>query len=345
MRAAAAGLDIEDVIADLGAPLPHHRFSVMIAKAIEACADLRSVGAAALSALEKRDAEELALLRSEHEIGLLKLTEQVRQQQIDEADMTLQGLAESRRTAEERLKHYQRLLDRSDFTIPEAGAAVALAQIVTPLAKTGLDGKEQGLGISETELDQITLIEAARTASLRAGVANTIGGVLLAIGGILSASPRGSSPGPTLGDVGGGLTGAGHGFNAAASAYQAVGGYLSATASIDAIIGGYERRRDEWIFQSNMALREIAQIDKQAAAAQIRKEIAGQELSNVRTQIDNANSLHDFFKSKYSSAELYRYMSNQLMTFTTARTSLRSTSPNGQNVASSSSSRSRRPRS
>jgi len=39
--------------------------------------------------------------------------------------------------------------------------------------------------------------------------------------------------------------GAGHGFNAAASAYQAVGGYLSATGSIDAIIGGYERRRDD----------------------------------------------------------------------------------------------------
>ena len=54
---------------------------------------LARVGAAALSALEKRDAEELALLRNEHEVGLLKLTEQVRQQQIDEADMTLQGLA------------------------------------------------------------------------------------------------------------------------------------------------------------------------------------------------------------------------------------------------------------
>ena len=212
VRAVAAGLDIEDVLAGLGAPLPHHRFSVMIAKAIEVCGDLRALGAAALSALEKRDAEELALLRSEHEIGLLKLTEQVRKQQIDEADMTLQGLGESRRTAEERLKHYQRLLDRNDFTIPDAGETIMLAQIVTPLAKTGLDGKEQGLGVSQTELDQINLMEEARAASLRAGVANTIGGVLLAIGGILSAVPRGSSPGDYLGDLGGGLTGAGQGL-------------------------------------------------------------------------------------------------------------------------------------
>jgi hypothetical protein len=314
VRAVAAGLDIQAVIAGLGAPLPHHRFSVMIAKAIEACADLRSAGATALAALEKRDAEQLAMLRNEQEIGLLKLTELVRQQQIDEADMTLQGLNESRRTAEERLKYYQRLLDRSDYTIPDAGTTIVLAPIMTVLAKTGLDGKEQGLGISQTELDHIALTEEARAASLRGGVANTIGGVLLAIGGILSASPRGSSPGPTLGDLGGGLTGAGHGFNAAASAYQAQGGYLSATASIDAAIGSYERRRDEWIFQSNMALREIAQIDKQAAAASIRKEIAQQELANVQAQIENANSVNDFFKSKYSSAELYRYMSNQLVT-------------------------------
>jgi hypothetical protein len=286
----------------------------MLSKAVEVCGDLRALGAAALSALEKRDAEELALLRNDHEVMLLKLTEQVRQQQIAEADMTLQGIVESRRTAEERLKHYQRLLDRSDFDIPEPGERVSLAQIVTPLAKSGLEGKEQGLGISQTELDQINLLEEARAAALRGGVANTIGGVLLAIGGILSAAPRGSNPGPILGNLGGGLIGAGQGFNAAASAYQAVSGYLSATASMDAIIGSYERRRDDWIFQSNMALREMAQIDKQSVAAQFRKEIAEKELSNVRTQIENAKSVNDFLKSKYSSAQLYRYMSNQLVT-------------------------------
>ena len=313
VRAVAAGLDIQDVIAGLGAPLPHHRFSVMIAKALEACADLRSAGAAALAALEKRDAEQLALLRNEQEVGLLKLTELVRQQQVDEADMTLQGLEESRRTAEERVKYYQRLLDRSDYRVPDAGTTIVLAPVMTVLAKTGLDGKEQGLGISQTELDHIALTEEARAASLRAGLANTIGGVLLTIGGILSATPRGSNPGPILGNLGGGLIGAGQAFNAAASAYQALGGYQSATASIDAAIGGYERRRDEWIFLSNMALREIAQIDKQTAAATIRKQIAQQELANVRTQIDNANSVNDFFKSKYSSAELYRFMSNQLV--------------------------------
>jgi hypothetical protein len=314
VRAVAAGLDIGDVLAGLGAPLPLHRFSVMLAKAVEVCGDLRALGAAALSALEKRDAEEMTLLRSEHEVTLLKLTEQVRQQQIAEADVALQGLVESRRTAEERLKHYQRLLDRSDFSVPEAGATISLAQIGTPLAKSGLEGKEQGLGISQTELDQLNLLEGARAASLRGGVANTIGGVLLAIGGILSAAPRGSSPGITLGDLGGGLTGAGHGFNAAAGAYQALAGYLSATSSMDALVGGYERRRDDWIFQSNMALREMAQIDKQSAAAQIRKEIAEQELSNLRVQVENAQGVNELLKSKYSSAQLYRYMSNQLVT-------------------------------
>lgn len=82
---------------------------------------------------------------------------------------------------------------------------------------------------------------------------------------------------------------------------------------MDAIVAGYERRRDDWIFQSNMALREMSQIDKQSAAAQFRKEIAEKELCNVRVQIENARSVGDFLKSKYSSAQLYRYMSNQLV--------------------------------
>jgi len=41
---------------------------VVTQKASELCAELKSLGAALLSALEKRDAEELALLHSTHEI-------------------------------------------------------------------------------------------------------------------------------------------------------------------------------------------------------------------------------------------------------------------------------------
>ena len=57
MRAAAAGVDLGSVLSDLNAPLPHYRFSVMLQKATELCAEVKALGAALLAALEKRDAE------------------------------------------------------------------------------------------------------------------------------------------------------------------------------------------------------------------------------------------------------------------------------------------------
>ncbi len=78
------------------------------------------------------------------------------------------------------------------------------------------------------------------------------------------------------------------------------------------IIASYERRRADWIFQSNMALRELQQIDKQIAAADIRIEIARKELSNLQEQTENAREVDQFMRSKFTNRELYRWMSAQL---------------------------------
>lgn len=312
VKAAAAGLDISAVLADLGAPLPLHRFVAMLPKALETCADVRALGSAVLQALEKKDAEDLALLRNSHEIALLRLTEQVKRRQIDEATLTIEGLEESRRTAEVRYEYYQRLLGRADVPVPKKGAVAALAPVLTALAKSGPEGVPQGLGISQKESGQLQLLRTAQLTAFASGVSSTTAGVLHAIGGILSALPRGSSPGLLLGDMGGPLTGAGHAANAIAGYLNTLSGVASSQAGMEGIVGGYERRRDDWILQSNLALREMAQIDKQWAAAEIRSQIAEKELDNTRKQIDNARSIDEFMKSKYSNAELYRYMSNAL---------------------------------
>jgi hypothetical protein len=311
VRAAAAGLSISDVVAGFGAPLPLHRFAVMLPKAMDLCSDVRALGAALLSALEKKDAEQLARLRATHESALLRLTEHVRLRQVDEARTTLEGLDESRRTAEERYKHYQRLLDRKDVPPPQKGQTVTLAPILTGAAKSGLEGKVQGLGISATELDQLRRLQESQELALAAGISSTIAGVFFAIGGILSGF-KGQTPAGQV-DPGSALSGFGHAANATSSAINAMSAYQNAQAGKDSIIGGYERRRDDWIFQANMALRELAQIDKQAAAAEIRIGVAEKELAVTKTQIENAQSVDDFLSSKYSSAELYRYQSGQLL--------------------------------
>jgi Tc toxin complex TcA C-terminal TcB-binding domain/Neuraminidase-like domain len=299
VRAAAAGVDLADVLDNLSAPLPLHRFTVTLRKASELSNELRALGGAVLAALEKKDAEELALLRNSHETALLKLTEQVRLQQIEEAKGTIAGLHESRTTAEERYRHYQRLLGTADVKVPEPGERVSLLSIPTSVAKSGLDGPADGLAISQTEQDQLRRLVDAQYLTLAGGLSSVAAGVAFAVGVYPAAALTAQS--------------LGHQFNATASAWQAAAGYASAFGTRDAIVGGYERRRDEWLLQSNMALRELIQVDKQIATAEIRQAIAGSELNSTRQQIQNTQDIDELMTSRYSSRELYRLMSQQLL--------------------------------
>jgi hypothetical protein len=96
VKAVAAGVDISSALADLNAPLPLYRFNVLLQKANEVCNDVKALGSALLSALEKKDAEALSLLRQGQEIRLLEAVKAVREQQIDEAKETLDGVKKSK---------------------------------------------------------------------------------------------------------------------------------------------------------------------------------------------------------------------------------------------------------
>ena len=106
VRARAAGLSIAAVLDDISVRLPNYRFQFMLQKAHEYCNDVKPLGAALLSALEKKDAEELSLLRSSHEIKMLELTKEIRKQQRDEAKSALDGLLAGRAVVEERNNFY-----------------------------------------------------------------------------------------------------------------------------------------------------------------------------------------------------------------------------------------------
>ncbi len=106
VRAAAAGVDIASALNDINAALPHYRFSVMVQKASELCNDVKALGGAFLSALEKRDAEALALLRSSHEVELLKVIREIKEQQTKEANNTLQGLMKYQDVVTTRQQYY-----------------------------------------------------------------------------------------------------------------------------------------------------------------------------------------------------------------------------------------------
>ena len=106
VRAAAAGLDLGSVLNDLNAPRPHYRFQIMAGKALELCNEVKALGSALLQALEKKDAEELSLLRQTHEQNLLQGVRLVRERQIEEAKEALAGLKKTLESAQARQQFY-----------------------------------------------------------------------------------------------------------------------------------------------------------------------------------------------------------------------------------------------
>jgi hypothetical protein len=178
VRATAAGLDLGTILNDLNASLPHYRFSIMLARALELCAEVRSLGAAMLSALEKRDAEALALLRSSQEITLLSAVRAVKQSQITDAERTLESLHKARDLAQIRRTYYT---TREFMNAGEKAhlASVSAANSLQTLA-AGFD-----LTASEVSLTPDTKIGAGTTFGATFGGAQ-LGQMLRSLAGRMS---------------------------------------------------------------------------------------------------------------------------------------------------------------
>ncbi len=140
VRAAAAGA-LSPTGGILAEPaVPYYRFDVMIEKARAAAAGVAQLGAALLGAIEKQDAEELALIRNAQEAGLLRLTTQIKQQQIEEVVATGVGLDEAYQSAKERYDYYTaRLaegLSAGEVQSLDAMAAALAFNILASVTKT-----------------------------------------------------------------------------------------------------------------------------------------------------------------------------------------------------------------
>jgi len=110
VQAFASGGGLAQALADYNTPVPHQRFAFMLGHARELTSRLTSLGAALLSALEKKDAEELSQLRNTLERQILELQLDVKQQQLEGAKQSLLALQEGLKNAKARESHYQELI-------------------------------------------------------------------------------------------------------------------------------------------------------------------------------------------------------------------------------------------
>jgi hypothetical protein len=277
VRAASAGLDIGAVLNDMNAPLPLYRFTLMIQKASELCNDVKSLGNALLTALEKKDAESLALLRSGHEIKLLNAVVSIKQKQIQEAQSSIDNLQKQKDLISIRQKYY------------------------TGLINTGLiNGEKQALTLNKVSFAMEAIIAIGYTAS---------GGLKLLPQFVLGMAGFGGTPHATA-ETGGKSFG-----DSAENFVQTLQSIATATDKMASIIStqaGYTRRADEWKFQLDVAKKEMEQIDKQLLGAKIRLQIANQELTNQQLQITQAKQSDEFMHGKFTNEELFSWMITQV---------------------------------
>jgi|GEM_PF-2570981 len=300
VRAMAAGLNLSDVISGLYAPPPHYRYAILSARAAELANEVKALGAAMLSAIEKRDAEEMARLRSSNEISMLKLVQEVREEQIEEAKNNLTALEATRKTTGARYSQYQRLLGKKDIKIPEPNASASEESMLGNI--DGLASERSKWGLIREENEQYRGIEGANTWSIASAIAK------VASGGFQTAAAAASAYPP----VHSALSATGHGVSAVGDGLSITSQMWRIYADQQGMMAGHIRRRDEWAFQSNQALKELQQIDKQILANKIRIAITEKELANHNEQIDQAKAVDEVMRSKFSNQQLYQWMMTQL---------------------------------
>jgi hypothetical protein len=274
VKAAAAGLDLGSALNALNAPMVPYRFNYVVQKALELCNDVRSLGGALLAALEKKDGEVLALLRAEHESQMLAAISALKEKTIEEAIVAKEGLEEAKQITEFRKNFYR-------------NRPYNIAQETAHLTNLEAANRHQ---------------EEAQAYDLMANIAFLFPDLKFGAQGI-------SSPEVTF-MYGGSFFG---------KAYQAFSKFASMQASKKSyeanrasIKGGYDRRQEEWDFQAELADKELAQIEKQIQAADIRRQIAELDLSNHEKQIARSEEVIAFFQTKYTNQELYQWMCGQI---------------------------------
>jgi len=332
-RAAAAGLDVAAIVNGVNQPLPLVRFQLLAQKATEIAQEVKSLGSALLSAMEKEDGEAMAALRARHERTLMEMAEHVKYAQVQEAIKSREGLAQTLAIAIQRYTYYERQLGKTAQDIAQVIPALdeldtvaldamkfAMQEPAVPLREVEVDissdlGASGGRVISSNEKEEMKLLDWAQALQDAAAASDTIGSILGAIPQLaVHATPVGVGAkaefgGMHLHDI----------FGAISSASRGVAGRLTFEAQKATKIGSYARREQDWAFQSNLAAGEITQTFKQLRAAQLREAIAQAELKNHREQIKNAKEIEQFLNEddtakdgKRTNRALYAWMKREV---------------------------------
>jgi hypothetical protein len=275
VKAAAAGLSIADAMNEINAQQPYYRFRTILQKAIEFTNEVKQFGDKLLSALEKKDAEVLSVLRNIQEINMQQAMKQVRKLQIEEAKQNIVALAESIKNTEARKEYY------------------GSKELMNKLETTAY-----GLNNAATIMNDVVA-----AGHVIAAIAHAIPNFSIGVSGVFA------TPVATAAYGGGNV---GNAINAAMTALSQASQCLDKHASLLLTKSSYQRRKEEWDFQAQMANMEINQLNKQQLASEIRLMVAEKELENMELQIEQSQSVNEYYNDKFTNEQLYNWMITEI---------------------------------
>jgi hypothetical protein len=274
IRARAAGVDIGSVLSDLQAALPNYRFTALYSQALDFVNAVRAYGALLLSALEKSDAAQLAVLLATNQQELLSDGDQISAWQVEQAENAISVLNQALVLDAQRLQYYNDAKDDYINAWEKTGITLQSAALLVNLIYT---------------IDQSIAAGASLLPLLTVGVSG------------FGATPVGTLKERFAAAIKEGAT-----------AVKSIADTLDKGGMLANNIGKLMHNKEDWnekIAETNI---DVTKTNLQLAGAELALQVAQQNQINHQTQMDQLQRQIDFLTAKFSNEELYDWMVGEL---------------------------------
>jgi hypothetical protein len=271
------------------------------------------------------------------------MVQNVRFLQWKHAEETTNGLLVSRASAVERYTFYLRLLgltpdstavpptltaDRTALTeanwadtynalvgkysvpVPtQAYSTLQLAQGSSPSQQSGASGSGPLYLITNEDAELNTHLPAARDKGLAASVLNATASIPMVLPDFranLHYWGMGGSSKVAGGDLAAAV------IRIGADVMQMEAAYDRDQAGIASRTAGYQRQVDQWTLAANLARHEHMAIGRQALASLIAEQVAKHEYTTLQKQVQQAQDVQTFLKTKFTSEVFYQWMQSDI---------------------------------
>lgn len=279
VKARAAGLSISDILADSGAALPHYRFKVIVAKALEIARDLRNMQETLLQALKDKDSEALAQLRMQHRIAAKKLSQNIFEIQMKELETEAASLEIEKEKKTRKQEHHKSNIEKlkTDF---ENGYAKTMQKVADLREKVESAKRIASAMFSIPDMDA-------------GGIVNAFGGIDFHVA---------SYGGRKLGEA----------ALAMAESYLSKALEREAAALRQKAKGEEKKVTEEETFEESIATSEIDQTQKQIIINTIHQEQNEKEQERFEKELEWDEEEYEFFCDKFTNKDLHEWLVKQM---------------------------------